>query len=39
MKQFLNNFALSLVGLFIVGGLWALLSATVSPDLPSPWKT
>ena len=39
MKKLLNSFALSLVGICIVGGLWALLSATVSPDLPSPWKT
>jgi nitrate/nitrite transport system permease protein len=35
----LKTFLLSLVGIGLVVGLWALVSATVSPDLPSPVKT
>ncbi len=39
MKNALNNFALSMVGLVVVGGLWTFLSLNVAPDLPSPLKT
>lgn len=39
MKTWTTNLLLSFVGIFLVIGLWALLSATVSPDLPSPVKT
>jgi nitrate/nitrite transport system permease protein len=39
MKTWTTNFVLSLVGLGLLVGLWAILSATVSPDLPSPVKT
>ena len=39
MKNALNNFALSMVGLVVVGGLWTFLSRNVAPDLPSPLKT
>ena len=39
MKKTLVNFGLSLVGIAMVMGIWALVSATVSKDLPSPWKT
>ncbi len=35
----LKNFALSLVGATLVVGLWALVSTTISKDLPSPIKT
>ena len=39
MKEKLKNFLLSLVGVALVVGLWAIVSATVSKDLPSPAKT
>ena len=39
MKNALTNFALSMVGLVVVGGLWTFLSLNVAPDLPSPLKT
>jgi nitrate/nitrite transport system permease protein len=39
MKNLVNSFLLSLVGIGLVVGLWAALSATVAPDLPSPLKT
>ncbi len=39
MKKALANIAYSMVGVLLVVGLWAALSATVAPDLPSPWKT
>lgn len=39
MKTTLSNFALSLVGVLMVIALWAVLSATVAPDLPSPFRT
>jgi nitrate/nitrite transport system permease protein len=39
MTKKLANFALSLVGISMVLLLWALISSTVSKDLPSPWKT
>jgi len=39
MKTLLQNVGLSMVGLLAVAGLWALLSATVATDLPSPAKT
>ena len=35
----IRDAALSLVGIGLVLGLWAVLSATVSPDLPSPAQT
>ena len=39
MKNALSNFGYSLVGVGMVLALWAALSATVAPDLPSPIKT
>ena len=39
MNKKLGNFALSLVGISLVVLLWAIISSTVSKDLPSPWKT
>ena len=39
MKKTLGNFGLSLVGIAMVLGIWALVSVTVSKDLPSPWRT
>src|SRR5260370_38757367 len=39
MKKLIGNFALSLVGVALVMGLWSFLSAAVSKDLPSPLKT
>ena len=39
MKSTVTNVLLSLIGASCVVGLWALLSATTSPDLPSPAKT
>ena len=39
MKQTATNIGLSLVGVFLVAGLWALLSSTIAPDLPSPLRT
>lgn len=39
MKDSLKTFALSLVGLFVIGSLWTFLSLNVAPDLPSPLKT
>jgi nitrate/nitrite transport system permease protein len=35
----LKNFALSLVGITLVVGLWALISTSFAKDLPSPVKT
>src|SRR5207245_294542 len=39
MKNFVNSFGLSLVGIALLVGVWAILSQTVAPDLPSPAKT
>ena len=39
MNKALSNFALSTVGIIMLIGLWALISGTVSKDLPSPVKT
>ena len=39
MKQSLQNLALSMVGIVLIGMLWAVVSATVAKDLPSPGKT
>jgi nitrate/nitrite transport system permease protein len=39
MKQSLESLFLSLVGIFLVGGLWTVLSSTVAKDLPSPIQT
>jgi nitrate/nitrite transport system permease protein len=39
MKQSLTNFGLSTIGIALSLALWALVSATVAPDLPSPLKT
>src|SRR6266699_3410290 len=39
MKKSLENFALSMVGIILVGLLWAILSGTVARELPSPVKT
>ena len=39
MKKTLQDFALSLVGATVVLGLWAIVSGSVAPDLPSPLKT
>lgn len=39
MMKTLNNMALALVGVVLVGLLWAVASQTVAPDLPSPLKT
>ena len=39
MKNALSNFGYSLVGVGMVLALWAALSATVAPDLPSPIRT
>jgi len=39
MMNSLRNFALSLVGITLVIGLWAMASAFWSADLPSPMKT
>jgi len=39
MRKTLTNFALSTVGIFMLIGVWALVSGTVSKDLPSPAKT
>ena len=39
MRKVFNDFALSMVGILAIIGLWALISATASPDLPSPIKT
>ena len=35
----MKNAALSMVGIVLVGLLWAILSSTVAKDLPSPVKT
>src|SRR3954464_9875249 len=35
----LKGLALSLVGVAMVAVLWAVVSATIAPDLPSPAKT
>ena len=39
MKKGFETFALSLIGIGLVVGLWALVSTTMSKDLPSPLKT
>jgi nitrate/nitrite transport system permease protein len=39
MAKTLSNFALSMVGILLLIGLWALISGTVARDLPSPAKT
>ncbi len=39
MKKWFGNFALSLVGVALLVGLWSFLSSTVVKDLPSPAKT
>jgi len=39
MKKKLQNMALSLVGIALLMVVWALISSTVSKDLPSPVKT
>lgn len=39
MKKAIENFALSLVGVVLLGLLWAAISGTVAKDLPSPVKT
>src|SRR5215472_16619174 len=39
MKKLLVSVALSMVGVLLMLGLWAGLSATVSKNLPSPIKT
>ena len=39
MKKVFESFALSMVGVVLVVGLWAVISGTVSKDLPSPAKT
>ena len=39
MRKAINDFALSMVGILAIVGLWALISSTFSPDLPSPMKT
>jgi nitrate/nitrite transport system permease protein len=39
MKKLLSSFALSLVGVALIVGLWSYLSGMVSKDLPSPLKT
>ena len=38
-KKTLTNFGYSLVGVLLVGAIWATLSTTIAPDLPSPLKT
>lgn len=39
MKKTLTSILLSFVGIALVLGLWAAISANISPDLPSPTKT
>ncbi|MFN0106724.1 MAG: nitrate ABC transporter permease [Bryobacteraceae bacterium] len=39
MKKTITSILLSFVGIFLVLGLWSLISALVAPDLPSPIKT
>lgn len=39
MKKTFETLMLSLVGITLVVALWAIVSGTVSPDLPSPVKT
>ncbi|HEY4365288.1 MAG TPA: nitrate ABC transporter permease [Bryobacteraceae bacterium] len=39
MKKAIESFALSLVGVVLLGLLWAAVSGTVAKDLPSPAKT
>jgi len=39
MTKTLANFGLSMVGMLLLLGLWALISGTMSKDLPSPAKT
>ena len=33
------SIALPLLGVAVVVAFWGLLSHTVTPDLPSPWRT
>lgn len=39
MKKSMISFLLSFVGIALVLGLWAAISAQIAPDLPSPIKT
>ena len=39
MRNIFSSIAFALVGILFVGAIWAGLSSTVSPDLPSPAKT
>ena len=39
MKKTIVSILLSFVGIFLVLGLWAAISANFAPDLPSPFKT
>ncbi len=39
MKKLLSSFALSLVGVALIVGIWSYLSGMVAKDLPSPLKT
>jgi nitrate/nitrite transport system permease protein len=39
LKESLGSLALALLGIGVIVALWAVLSATVAPDLPSPVKT
>ena len=39
MKTWITNVLLSFVGIFLLIGIWAILSKSVAPDLPSPVKT
>lgn len=39
MKTWITNVLLSFVGIFLLIGIWAILSNSVAPDLPSPVKT
>jgi nitrate/nitrite transport system permease protein len=39
MKKSIVSILLSFVGIFLVLGLWAAISANVAPDLPSPLRT
>ena len=39
MKKILISLALSMVGIVLVVGVWAVISGTIAKDLPSPMKT
>ncbi len=39
MKKSITSLLLSFVGIFMVLGIWSLISAHIAPDLPSPFKT